>query len=207
MINFIRSTVSSACNNIYYCFESEELMMFTNNVNDNSVCVEIWGILSDESAKFSLTMGQWRLPATGATGWPLASDRWINPHQLSSSRLYMNTLREFQVSSWTVQVQIWIISPLCEWLLWPRLHWLVPCTYMQHKTSALRYQDGCQFIPVNIAHPEHASAFGRASFSPMNQSLPAPICSHDVRGDVGFKLPKDPVTDFVVVKKWLCTLL
>lgn len=155
MINFIRSTVSTICNNIYYCFETEELMMFTSNVWQFCVCVEIWGFLSDESAKFSLTMGQWRLPATGATGWPLASDRLINPHQLSSSRLYMNTLREFQVSSWTVQVQIWIISHLCEWLLWPRFDWLVPCTYMQHKTSPPRYLDGCQFVSVQMAHPEH----------------------------------------------------
>lgn len=38
-------------------------------------------------------------------------------------------------------------------------------------------------------------------FFPMNKSLPAPICSHDVRGDVSFKPLKGEVSDFVVVKK------
>lgn len=39
-----------------------------------------------------------------------------------------------------------------------------------------------------------------SQFCPMNKSLPAPICSCDVQGDVSFKPPKGEVSDFVVVK-------
>lgn len=38
MINFIRSTVSTAFNNSYYCFKSEELMMFSNNLWQFCAC-------------------------------------------------------------------------------------------------------------------------------------------------------------------------
>lgn len=150
-------------------------------MSDNSVCVEIWGLLSDQSAKLLLTMGQWGLPATGTTRWPLASDRLINPHQQSSSKLYKNTIRVLSVIMngagpdlnnfsplWTTTLTtVWFQAPIYSTGLQPQIPGWLPVHFNENgspRACLCLWQ-----IPV--------------FFLWANYLL---LCSHDVRGDVSF---------------------
>lgn len=85
MINFIRLTVSTACNNICYCCRSEELMMFSIN---------LWQFCLCRNPRPPVWLGCQVLPYRGMV--KTSCDQYYkmtpcfrqvtNPHQLSSSK-------------------------------------------------------------------------------------------------------------------------